>query len=347
MNILVTGAGSLVGHGILRSLRLIKNKKLRIVTADPDHRAAGHWLGDYGVKIPLAKSLDYISALNDVVVSNDIDVTFIGTDPELLKISSACDEIKCTVVVSKTNAIKIGDDKWETVQFLRSNGLAYADSCLLNDDEEVKKLINRVGFPLIAKPRVGARSVGVFRIETESDLLKLNKDPGYVLQEFLPEGEGEFTAGTMTFDGKCFSCVIFKRDLKDGNTYRAYSYQNDLHENFLRTVSEKMEGVFGPLNFQYRLKENVPVVFEINSRFSGTTPLRTAVGVNEIEMVLQYIETGAVLQQRPILQDVAILRTWSDIIVPMRQFEEFGRSQVLRNPSATSFPFLETDHGQS
>jgi carbamoyl-phosphate synthase large subunit len=339
MRILVTGAGSLIGHGILRSMRQISGKDFFIITADPDHRAAGHWLGDHGVIIPLAKAPDYIDALKNIIITHKIDLVFIGTDPELLKISNALDQLPTTVVVSSPGVIAIGDDKWQTVQFLKSNGFPFPDSALSDDIDLVKALVARVGFPLIAKPRIGARSAGLKIILSEQDLSGVPRQ-GYVIQELLPEGPGEFTAGTMTYHGRCYSQVIFRRDLKDGNTYRAYTYSNPSHAEFLRTVSEKMQGVYGPLNFQYRLKNDRPVVFEVNSRFSGTTPLRTAVGVNEVAMAIDFAQNGRVDPVQQKLQNVAILRTWSDIIVPIDQLDLFSDAGEIDSPRATYFPFM-------
>jgi carbamoyl-phosphate synthase large subunit len=339
MNILVTGAGSLIGHGVLRSLRKIQDNDLFIVTADPDHRAAGHWLGNHATKIPLAKDDDYIGQLSSLIDHHHIDLVFVGTDPELRKISKSLDHLKATVVISKPNVIEIGDDKWLTAQFLRDNGFPFPDSALFDDKPSVDKLITRVGFPLIAKPRVGARSAGVLQINSASELSILSTTSGYVLQEYLPEEPGEFTAGTMTYDGRCFSQVIFRRDLKEGNTYRAYTYSDDSHSRFLKDLSECIPGVYGPLNFQYRLRNSKPVVFEINSRFSGTTPMRTAVGVNEIEMAITYAKTGSVKPQKQTLSNVAILRTWSDVIVPIGEVSSFERDGELPTPTATYFPF--------
>ncbi|HZY79662.1 MAG TPA: ATP-grasp domain-containing protein [Cyclobacteriaceae bacterium] len=340
MKILVTGAGSLIGHGVLRSLRQIPRKDFTVVTADPDHRAAGHWLGDHGVTIPLARDNNYIDSLKEIISQHKIDVVFVGTDPELLKISNALDQLKTTVVISKPNVIEIGDDKWKTVQFLKANGFSYPDSALADDPKEVRALVERVGFPLIAKPRIGARSAGVSQVKSEKDLAAV-PTTGYVLQELLPEGPGEFTAGTMTYNGKCYSQVIFRRDLKDGNTYRAYTYSNASHQEFLKTLSEKMPGVYGPLNFQYRLKNDKPTVFEINSRFSGTTPLRTAIGINEVEMAVDFVRNGTVTTPKQTLNNVAILRTWSDIIVPIDQLDMFADAKELDSPSATYFPFMK------
>lgn len=341
MNILITGAGSLIGHGILRSLRTMRKQDFKIVTADPDHRAAGHWLGDHGVIIPLAKDPNYIEALSDLIAVHNIDIVFVGTDPELMKIAQVREQLKATVVISSIEVIGIGEDKWLTAQFLKKNGFPFPDSALSENRADVQRLVEAHGFPLFAKPCVGARSVGAMKIRNAKDLEQVLSLPGFIVQEYLPEGEGEFTAGTMTYDNKCYSRVIFRRDLKDGNTYRAYLYENDDHEKFISKVSESMQGVYGPLNFQYRLKYGKPVIFEINSRFSGTTPLRTAIGINEVEMTLEYLKDGKIKDRVKTHKDVAIFRTWSDIIVPLGQLEQFQKSGELKDPGAQYFPFYK------
>src|SRR5688572_7152252 len=117
MKIMVTGAGSLIGHGILRCLRLLPDQDMRIFTADPDHRAAGHWLGDFAVTIPLAKDVRYMDSLRETVQRHGIDVLFVGTDPELIRITENVSTLKCTAVISSPDVIRIGEDKWETVNF--------------------------------------------------------------------------------------------------------------------------------------------------------------------------------------------------------------------------------------
>lgn len=341
MNLLITGAGSLIGHGILRSLREMENRDFKLFTADPDHRAAGHWLGDYGIKIPMANDEAYLTVLKTIIKKFKIDLVFVGTDPELIKISAAKKELGATAVISDPEVIHIGEDKWLTVNFLKQNGFPYPDSALSRDRDEVNRLVAVHGFPLFAKPRIGARSVGVQKINDNYSLQEVLKQSNYIVQEYLPSEPGEFTAGTMTYEQQSYSQVIFRRDLKDGNTYRAYHYRNEAHERFIARVSETMKGVYGPLNLQYRIKNNMPVIFEINSRYSGTTPLRTAIGVNEVSMALQFYRTGKITPPKLTLTNVAFFRAWCDIIVPADQVEDFRQAGELSKPSGSYFPFFK------
>ena len=54
------------------------------------------------------------------------------------------------------------------------------------------------------KPRVGARSVG-FRVIKDVDELQrsIARQTGIVIQKYVGSDTTEYTAGTLTFDGKC------------------------------------------------------------------------------------------------------------------------------------------------
>ena len=135
-----------------------------------------------------------------------------------------------------------------------------------------------------------------------------------VIQEFLPDIEGEFTTGVLVTKGKCKAIVSLKRDLRDGNTYRTYRDKTTtVHDNYIKEVAEKLN-VEGPCNFQYRIKNSKPIIFEINGRFSGTTPLRMFYGFNEVEAYLDYILNGNEISQ-PALKEGMVFRTFSDLFI--------------------------------
>ena len=55
-------------------------------------------------------------------------------------------------------------------------------------------------------------------------------------------------------------------------------------------------------------------VFEINGRFSGTTPLRHHAGFPEVDMVLRHTVLGESIAS-PTIEPMTILRHWSETIV--------------------------------
>lgn len=341
LTVFVTGAGALVGQGVLRALRM-SGRPMRIVTGDPDHRAAGHWLGDRAYRIPMAADPRFLQRVEEVIAREAVSVVLVGTDVELRIFGEARgrleEEYGVQVVVSPPHVVEIADDKWRTAEFLKENGFAYPRTALSTDRAAVRRLIESVGLPLFAKPRRGARSVGVGVVQRESEVDRLcGGTTEYVFQELLPEESGEFTAGCLVTGGRCGSVVVLRRDLRDGNTYRAYSEGETGFEGRISEIAERL-GAYGPCNLQFRVKDGEPVVFEINARFSGTTPIRGVFGHNEVAHLLNHLVDGEAIPPATVRQGV-VLRVWSDIFVGADQFNEFSKSGQLQNPATEPFDF--------
>lgn len=342
LRVLVTGAGALVGQGALRLLRQMK-RPVHLVTADPDHRAAGHWLGDVAHTIPLAKDPQFIPALERLVKAERIDVVFVGTDVELALFAehkARFAALGATVVVASPRVVEIADDKWLTAQFMKEHGFGFPRSALANDADACRALAKEAGFPLFAKPRRGARSVGARVVKSAADLeAVLAPASDLVVQEYLPDEPGEFTAGAVgAVDGSIGGVVVLRRDLRDGNTFRAYHDGSDRYEARIAQIARTL-GVVGPSNFQFRVKNGEPVVFEINARFSGTTPLRALFGFNEVEAIIDNLVDGKPIT-RPALRAGAVLRVWSDIFVEPEQLSGFAKAGTLEHPRAEVMAFV-------
>lgn len=342
MNILVTGAGALLGQGILRSLNQI-SRKITIHTCDPNWQSGGHWLGHFAHTIPPANHNDYLRRLCALIKENKINLLFVGTDVELPVISAKKDQIEAQfdvrIVVANEEVIKIANNKWLTAKFLKDNGFPYPYSVMSSDEEGVKKLQYLDEYPYFAKPVDGARSKGVVKVENKNILSEITSYPNnLVIQEFISDDQGEYTSGCLVLGGKAVAVVTLRRDLRDGNTYRAfYDKEFDIYNNQIREVAEKL-GVEGPCNFQFRIRNGKPVIFEINARFSGTTPLRSFFGFNEVEAVVNYYN-GQTVNIAPVLREGEVLRVWSDIFLPKQEIQRFTQSDSVAHPQAEYFEF--------
>lgn len=343
LHVLVTGAGALLGQGILRCLRML-DRPLHIVTADPDCRAPGHWIGDAAYLVPMAGAADYLERIEEIIAREAIDLLFVGTDVELPVLSRERRRLEglngTKVVVASPEVVEIAEDKWLTVGFLQQYGFPYARSALSSQPGAVSALVETVGLPLISKPRCGARSVGLQLIDDLAMLAALCKTrPDLIIQERISDADGEFTAGCLVTDGRCRSVVVLKRDLRDGNTIRAYSdpdYQR--FAPFLGRVAETL-GVDGPCNFQFRIRDRQPVIFEINARFSGTTPIRAIFGHNEVAALVNLYADG-IVPPPATLRNGAVFKTWSDIYVDSRQVEMLRGAGVLTRPDGCPHHFI-------
>ncbi len=314
MKVLVTGAGALLGQGILRSL-LASELRPEIVAVDPSPLSAGLYWVAKRYAVPLARDPGYLPRFEGLLAEERPDVVLVGTDVELAVLSAHREALEARfdtrIVVSSPQVVEIADDKYLTAHFLREHGFAAPDSVLPGDEEA---LLERVGFPLVVKPRVGARSVGVSVVHDREQLahaLTLARNP--VIQEHVGTEEDEYTAGTLTFDGRCEASIVMRRHLRDGNTYRAWADHWPALNAQVRRMAEAL-GAYGPANFQFRLDGDTVKVFEINARFSGTTPLRRHAGFPEVDMVLRRVLHGEPLEQ-PEIDPVVILRHWSETVV--------------------------------
>jgi carbamoyl-phosphate synthase large subunit len=322
--ILVTGAGALLGQGIVRALQG-SSLDCEIVTADSFNLSAGLFWGVRGHVPPSPKDPRYIEALTELLRAERPDIVMVGTDTELPLIAQAREALEAAsggcVLVSSSKVVNIADDKYLTYEFFKEAGFFPPLSALPEDAAALDELIDTVGFPLIVKPRVGARSIGVSRVTNKNELrAALEGRSDLVVQECVGTDSEEYTAGVLVFDGRAEASIVMRRDLRDGNTHRAYLEPFPELNAEVRKFGEALKP-FGPVNFQFRTdRDGRPRVFEINGRFSGTTPMRALVGFNEVEMCVRKILWGEPILQ-PELREATVLRHWTEMTVSRGQFE--------------------------
>jgi carbamoyl-phosphate synthase large subunit len=311
---------------------------VKVVAVDPNPLAVGLYWADAAHLVPLANSPDYLPALRTILDRERPDAVFIGTDVEL-SILASCRRLlemehATRVIVSSPSVVAIADNKWLTYEFLKRHGFDYPRSCLPGGEEQ---LIEEVGFPLVVKPRIGARSVGVHIVRDRNRLrAALAAETAPIIQECVGSDDAEFTAGTLTFDNACVS-IVMRRELRDGNTYRAYAEEFPELNRIVQAMARSLQP-FGPANFQFRLDGDRVKVFEINARFSGTTPLRAQAGFDEVEMTLRHLLLGVPLSQ-PLIRPLILLRHWSETVLkPSDCLGSTEASRLLRPRSTPSIP---------
>ena len=308
IKVLVTGAGALLGQGIIKSLRLAETEYY-IIAVDPDPRSVGLYWADKNHLVSMANDPRYLEDICKIIEGEKPDVILIGTDVELMIFAENKERIEADynthVIVSSLEVIQIADDKWLTYNFLKDNGFPLPKSTLPNGTDELPD------FPLIVKPRVGARSIGVHRVETKKELtyaLSVVDNP--IIQEDVSTPDNEYTSGVIIFEGIAKAVITMRRDLRDGNTFRAYTVPHSSFDFLLLSAAEKLGGT-GPINFQFRDDGGAAKIFEINARFSGTTPIRAHAGLNEVDQIIRYVVYGEEITQGKI-QNIVALRYWEE-----------------------------------
>jgi carbamoyl-phosphate synthase large subunit len=314
----VTGVGSLLGQGIVRSLKMSNLNHTSIGLCLDKYSTGLYWTDEYSYIKP-AKDPYYIENIISTINEKNVDILLIGTDVELPYISK-----NKTLIESRTNAkilisdeklVSIANDKYLTSIFFKDNGLPFPKSFISGSEETLDEYLEKTNFPLIVKPRDGARSKGVSVVKNISELnYALSTTTNPVVQEYLGDADAEYTASAIYFDGKCRASIIMRRHLRDGNTYRAFVEKNNELSDWITKWCDATKP-FGPINFQFRCDvRGIPKVFEINSRFSGTTPLRALCGFNEVELCINFIANKIEVSQ-PAIKDITILRHWEETVI--------------------------------
>ena len=319
MNILITGAGALLGQGIYKSMEYTNSiKEYFVGMADPCPTSAGLYWGNASHIIPYANEKNYITELIALIIKYKYEILIPGTDIELPILSQHKKFIEaqteCRLVISEKNVIDIANDKYMTYKFLERESFNPPKTCLPQDFEEFSKQTN---YPYIIKPRYGARSVGIYLVKDYSTLQKvLKKSDKPVIQEYISDKNGEFTAGSFTLKNQCLSTILFRRELRDGNTYKAELYNEARISDHIQRITNKLKP-FGPCNFQFRIDERgFPRVFEINARYSGTTIMRVQSNFNEVDWIIKYFLNNEIPFINEEFKELSFMRFFDLVSIP-------------------------------
>ena len=343
MKLLVTAVGGAIGQGIMKAARMSK-LECEIVAVDAQPFAAGLYRGDVGYIVPLANNGEFINEIIKICNKENIEGILVGTDYELLKFAENKEQIEketaARVIVSLPEQVNIANDKWLTHQFLVKNGLPHIHSVLLGDIDDLPS------FPLIVKPRVGDSSKDTFIVNNKKELneklgLFQNKktsniylpDAEPIIQEYISSENEEYTSTTVTFNSHCFGVLSMNREMRfGGHTTKAIIDDFPDINKKIKKVAE-IFNAFGPANFQSRIQNDEPKIFEINCRFSGTTPLCAEVGFNTVETVLRKVLLGESPGEMT-YENAIILRYFNELLVDMEDYQKLRKTRFIKKPQS-------------
>ena len=316
VHVLVTGAGAGIGQSIIKALKL-SFIKTKIVAVDCDSRAAGLYRADSAHIIPHCGTDDYIPKIIELCQQEKIDLIFIGTDLELLPLAEHKELIEsrtsAKVIVSALETINIANDKWKTVEFLKSAQLPYPQTWQSQD-------MDQATLPAVVKPRIGARSIGFTVVKNINELkYAVNTITDPIIQEHLADDDSEYTCSGFFYEGECYGVACAQRWLRNGDTYKAYFCHDAELEAFIKEVGKKLN-IVGPCNFQLRKTKDGSKIFEINCRFSGTTGAASWLGFNVTNTLMQKIVFNRPLHSLDFKESL-MLRYWNEVFINPQQAE--------------------------
>lgn len=334
LNVLVTGAGSVYGLGIIRALKA-SVLPVEIIAIDTNPYSLGlFFTGKSFIAPKAADEESYYMFIKNLCIDHQIKAIFIGSTAELPFYSRNRESLERStgskVFVNSPAVIELCTDKWQTMCHLSRTGFQIPASIRYPEDAGMlSSFIESAGFPLIVKPRFGRGSVGVVLVKDKQQLLEnIKGKESLLIQEYITNEDQEFTVGIcINQKGKVISKIALRRYLQEGVSIAAvYDGYHDI-EDYCAVVASTL-GAYGAINIQLRLKDGKPVIFEINPRFSSSTGMRLLFGINEPESLIR----SEVLCQEVIPGCAAtglVLRQYTDYYFPLDKLNSLDRKSVV------------------
>ena len=313
--VFLTGAGGAAVPGLIR---ILKNKGYRVLAGDMDPYAVGLYTADKAFQLPQGGSLEFSEKLAELCQREKVEVLIPLVDEEL-PASAALENKSLAVLLPDKKFIELCLDKYKLMHAFEKSGIPSPKTKLASEG------CNDLKFPILAKPRVGrgSRGVEVFQsIEQFTSYCRTLESPGKILiQEYI--NGPEFTVSVCVWrDGKVQAVIPKEIIKKQGVTQLAVTRKNGAIEEVCNKIQEQLRAN-GPFNVQLRMNEQgVPVVFEINPRFSTSVSLTIASGFDELNYLVDRALGASPRQSITWKEGVVLLRQTLDEFIEEDQFLE-------------------------
>jgi len=332
MNILISSIGQrgyLIDH-----FKESAHGHYGIFAADATEYAPALQEADRAFILPRAKDPDYYSALLKICKENNISGVLSINDLELPVLARNKAKLKqegITAVISEPEVIDMCLDKYLMYQFCLENEIPVPKTYLWNHVEQLGEDIETgfISFPIIAKPRKGSRSVGIYLIY---DMEQLLSDAQKIGEQRIPEDEKVMYQEYI--DSDQFSIHVFNdATLKPvtivtmvnifrgfGETFHIKTFRDDKLTKLGVSIGEKVKHL-GPLSADVHQRENGEyVVLEFNPRISGCYSLSHYAGADFPGKIFSLIRGEEI--------SVKSIDAFEDNVIMLKQFTTSKISQT-------------------
>ena len=319
MNILVTNTRNSQAYSIVRALR--PHAKKIVATMEGDNRAsawlshaarsrlvdkryftpspASDWRAGRVQKENTEKEENYLQVVLRICEQEKIDTIFPSFDPHVYVFAKNKERFEkrgILIPVPDYETVITPLDKYRTIRAAEESGFPCPRTFLPGNEENIKRVAEELGFPLILKRRFTAASRGMFLVKDLTELSDkarfLEENSGNVLvQEFIPSSFVDDISITLNKNAE--PIMLFCRDTfcHSGRFHQIYALaQPDAHA-YTKEAARMIQklGWFGGITVQTRIdsRDNTPKLMEINPRIGSGLWRRITVGINEPLMILK------------------------------------------------------------
>tara|TARA_B100000900_G_scaffold380398_1_gene366076 strand:- start:89 stop:1051 length:963 start_codon:yes stop_codon:yes gene_type:complete len=290
--VLITGIGGDLGQSISRVISECF-PDFYIYGTDITNLNSGYLFCNKLFMISSAIQDSYIDDLSKLIADLNIDLLVPSTEKEISLISNFLINDKffgVRVLGIFQEILSIGEDKYITNQWLNKIGIEVPKTWLFNElnENRINNYLSDFG-NLILKKRIGSGSRNIYKLENYSDIPSyvFKSSDEWIVQEFLSEENGEYTIAVSLLDND-FKYIQLKRSLRFASTH--FAEVVDLIE--VKKIVEKIKNYLNKdcaFNIQLRLKNGLPMIFEINPRFSSTVYSRHILGFPDLANWVAYL----------------------------------------------------------
>lgn len=263
------------------------------------------------IPAPFVKDEKYIPFLKNLIEEHHIDVYIPLIDEEIEKAHLINDLYPDLTLISPTLDFSQKTlHKYNLMHFLEKNGISSIPTWNGTQMDQITE------YPVFVKPIFGRGSRGIRKISSKKEF-----DAYVVLEKYKPEdilvqelviGQ-EYTVGVLANNKNDILCISSKKVItKEGITKHAVTENAPNIEAVVKKINDLLQPA-GPYNVQlFVTPSNEIKIFEINPRFSTTSIMSFAGGVDEVSLYLEYFNKeydGPIVRPK---ENLFLRRSWKN-----------------------------------
>lgn len=340
ITVLITGAGAPGAPGIIKSLRLIDERKIHINGVDMNEDSVGFSMVDKGYLVTPAADEKFIYEMLTICQKEKVDVVIPLVTRELMKFAlnkSKFEEIGTTVSISEPQNLEIANNKYLLLEHCSKEGIPVPLFIKANNYSEFEDAVFKLGYPdnnVCFKPPVSNGLRG-FRILTKEidrlDLLINQKPmntittleeiapvlkntrefPELIVMEYLPGKE--YSVDVLANKGEAIVVIPrLRENIKMGISFVGITKKNEKIIKASQKVVKTLN-LSGNIGLQFKEDKNgVPKIIESNPRVQGTIVLCTAAGANLVYLAVK-LALGEEVTPPPVKWETKMIRYWDEV----------------------------------
>lgn len=287
-------------------------------------------------KLIIPKGKDYYDYVLDLIQQGELDVVIplsdFSTDLLTQHLSAVTKYVR-TPIPSREIFLR-AYDKQQTMEICMGNNIP----CPITkkNDESVDEFAARIGFPLIAKPRMACGSMGLKIVKSIEQLHQLIKEgqielDKYVIQEFIPQTGTQYNIHLfMDDEGKLPSCLVTEKNrwfpIDGGASCMCRTTENDQVAADSRRLLEavKWRG-YCEIEMIMDPRDGIAKIMEINGRASASIKIMELAGINVAKQMLDLCYNGAVDIYPKAENDIRMRCLLTDVLWLVQSPDRFTR----------------------